>query len=53
MNLPQNIKEIFFQTLYGSKNILEFEAWLYLDKQLEDILSPESYLDYTGSWKIL
>jgi len=45
MNLPQSIKEIFFQTLYGSKNILEFEAWLYLDKQLEDILSPESYLD--------
>ncbi|HEY8969195.1 MAG TPA: hypothetical protein VIM64_08875 [Puia sp.] len=45
MTLPENIKEIFFQTLYGSKNILEFETWLYRDEQLEGILSPESYLD--------
>jgi len=45
MVLPENIKEIFFQTLYGSKSILEFEAWLYKDEQLEGILSPENYLD--------
>jgi hypothetical protein len=35
MTLPEKIKKIFFQILCGDKNVLEFEAWLYNDKQLE------------------
>jgi hypothetical protein len=45
MNLPADIKEIFFETLYGDKSVLEFEQWLYADKQLESILSPEDRLE--------
>lgn len=45
MNLPKEIKEIFFETLYGDKNVLDFEQWLYTDSQLEHILPPADYLD--------
>jgi len=45
MKLPGDIKEIFFETLYGDKTVLEFEQWLYADKRLETILTQEDYLD--------
>jgi hypothetical protein len=45
MNLPTDIKEIFFETLYGDKSVLDFEQWLYADERLETILAPEDYLD--------
>ncbi|RYZ20467.1 MAG: hypothetical protein EOO10_23200 [Chitinophagaceae bacterium] len=45
MNLPADIKESFFETLSGTKSVLEFEQWLYADKQFENILSYEDYLD--------
>lgn len=45
MNLPADIKKIFFETLYGDKNVLEFEDWLYADKRLESLLTADDYLD--------
>lgn len=45
MNLPSDIKELFFETLHGDKSIPEFEQWLYADKRLEGLLTPEDYLD--------
>ncbi len=45
MGLPADIQEIFFDTLNGDKSLLEFEEWLYMDKRLETILSPEDYLE--------
>lgn len=45
MNLPADIKEIFFKTISGIKSVMEFEQWLYADKQLEIILSSEDYLN--------
>ena len=45
MTLPANIQEIFFETLHGDKSLLEFEEWLYTEKMLESILSPEDYLE--------
>jgi hypothetical protein len=45
MNLPVDIKEIFFETLYGDKSVLEFEQWLYAEKRLESLLKAEDYLD--------
>ena len=44
MNLPSDIKELFFETLSDDKSVLDFEQWLNADKQLESILSPEDYL---------
>lgn len=45
MKLPAHIKQVFFETLYGDKAVLEFESWLYADKRLESILSAEDYLE--------
>ncbi len=45
MTLPNDIQEIFFDTLSGDKTILEFEGWLYSDTRLENILQPEDYLE--------
>lgn len=45
MILPIDIKQIFFGTLYGDITIPEFESWLYVNKQLETILSFENYLE--------
>src|SRR5580658_1558831 len=44
MTLPEDIKEIFFETLCGDKSVLAFEEWLYSNKSLEDILTAEDYL---------
>lgn len=45
MILPTDIQEIFFNTLNGEKSVLEFEQWLYVNKQLESILNADDYLD--------
>ena len=45
MNLPTDIKKTFFETLHGDISVLEFEQWLYADRQLECILTLEDYLD--------
>ena len=45
MTLPTDIRNIFFDTLSGDKTILEFEQWLYADKQLETVIDSEDYLD--------
>ncbi|PQJ12605.1 hypothetical protein CJD36_002340 [Flavipsychrobacter stenotrophus] len=43
--LPQNIKEIFFKTIKGEIAILDFEQWLYADKEIENYLTEDDYLD--------
>ena len=45
MILPTDIQNIFFDTLSGDKTILEFEQWLYADKQLETVIDSDNYLD--------
>ena len=45
MTLPTDIRNIFFDTLSGDKTILEFEQWLYADKQLETVIDSDNYLD--------
>ena len=45
MTLPTDIRNIFFDTLSGDKTILEFEQWLYADKQLETVIDSDDYLD--------
>jgi hypothetical protein len=45
MTLPADIQNIFFDTLNGYKTVLEFEQWLYADKQLETVIAPDDYLD--------
>ena len=45
MTLPNDIQEIFFETLNGDKNLIDFEQWLYADKRLESLLSSEDYLE--------
>lgn len=43
--LPQDIKERFFDTIKGDITPDAFEQWLYSDKELENHLSPDDYLD--------
>ena len=45
MTIPEDIKQIFFETLLGDKTILEFEKWLYEDERLQQIINEEDYLD--------
>lgn len=45
MTFPADIRQVFFETLFGDKTVLEFENWLYADKNLENILRPEDYLE--------
>lgn len=45
MTLPTDIQNIFFDTLNGDKTVLEFEQWLYADKQLELFINSDDYLD--------
>jgi hypothetical protein len=45
MTLPADIKQVFFETLYGDKTVPEFETWLYANKTVENILSPQDYLE--------
>jgi hypothetical protein len=48
MILPKEIQDIFFETLYGDRTVLEFEEWLYDTPQLEQVLNAEDYLDLIG-----
>jgi hypothetical protein len=45
MTLPADIQNIFLDTLSGDKTILEFEQWLYADKQLQTFINSDDYLD--------
>ena len=45
MALPADIQLVFFETLYGTRSVLEFEKWLYADKRLENMLPPQDYVD--------
>jgi len=44
-SLPQNIKERFYKTIQGVISLNDFEQWLYANKELENLLNPEDYLD--------
>lgn len=43
--LPQSVKERFFQLLQGTIGIEAFEAWVYESQVLEDVLSEEDYYE--------
>lgn len=45
MILPDDIKQVFLDTLNGDKAVSDFEQWLYADKRLETILNADDYLD--------
>lgn len=45
MSLPKEILEIFYETLNGDRSIPDFEQWLYANRQLESMMTPEDYLD--------
>ena len=45
MTLPADIEQLIFETLNGDKSVLEFESWLYADKQLEKTINSDDYLD--------
>jgi hypothetical protein len=46
MTLPNDIRNIFFETLHGDISVFEFEKWLYADKSLEKSLTPDDYLNF-------
>jgi len=43
--LPQNIKEKFYKTVKGNISPDDFEQWLYADKELSELLSPDDYFE--------
>lgn len=43
--LPQDIKERFYNTLKGDISLSDFEQWLYANKELEELLPADDYLD--------
>ncbi|MEZ0611675.1 hypothetical protein ACAW74_24405 [Fibrella sp. WM1] len=43
--LPQHIAEKFYRTIKGDITIEDFEQWLYADKEIERLLSPDDYLE--------
>ena len=45
MKLPKEILEVFYETLNGDRSILAFEQWLYANRQLEDMMRPDDYMD--------
>ena len=45
MALPIEIRQFFYETLNGDRDVFEFEKWLYTNKELEGILNSDDYLD--------
>ncbi|MBI3258752.1 MAG: hypothetical protein HYZ54_04645 [Ignavibacteriae bacterium] len=45
LTLPPNIKDQFYQTLNNEISIEEFEAWLYDNKEVEETLPLNEYVD--------
>lgn len=45
IKLPENIRLKFYEIIFDATNLNEFEAWIYIDKQLESALSPDDYLE--------
>ncbi len=43
--LPKNIKEIFFKTIKGEIAIIDFEQWLYANKEIKNYLTEDDCLD--------
>ncbi len=44
-NLPENIEQYFFDTIYGKVALREFEEWVYTNKEIEFILGEDDYLE--------
>jgi hypothetical protein len=44
-NLPQNIEQYFFDTIFGKVTLQEFEDWVYASKELESLLDADDYLE--------
>jgi hypothetical protein len=45
MILPDDTLEIFYETLNGDRSALEFERWLYANRQLEAMITPVDYTE--------
>jgi hypothetical protein len=45
MILPNDILEIFYETLNGDRSVLEFEQWLYANRQLEGMMNTDDYME--------
>jgi len=45
MTLPDDIKQVFFETINGNTTLPEFEQWVYSEPQLEQVLTSEDYLN--------
>ncbi|MBB6611317.1 hypothetical protein H7F15_09735 [Pontibacter sp. Tf4] len=43
--LPRYIEQKFYETIFGTVALEEFESWVYSDKELETILSEDEYLE--------
>ncbi|KAA9340259.1 hypothetical protein [Adhaeribacter soli] len=43
--LPRHIEEKFYDTIFGTVALEEFESWVYSDKEIETILSEDEYLE--------
>jgi hypothetical protein len=43
--LPQDIKDRFYKTINRDISVIDFEQWLYADKELEKHLKSDDYLD--------
>ncbi|GHA66965.1 hypothetical protein [Pontibacter akesuensis] len=43
--LPRHIEQRFYDTIFGSVALSEFESWVYTDKEIESILSDDEYLE--------
>lgn len=44
MKFPEDIQELFYNTLSDEVTPLEFEQWLYADKRLETLMPSSDYL---------
>ena len=45
MTLPYEIKERFYKVIKGDITLVDFEQWLYSDKELETCLDSEDYIN--------
>ncbi len=43
--LPPHLEMCFFKVMKGDINVLDFEQWLYSDKELESLFSADDYLN--------
>ncbi|WP_027421140.1 hypothetical protein [Crocinitomix catalasitica] len=43
--LPKQIRQYFYQTIYGKVTLHEFENWIYTNKSIESLIGEDQYLE--------